>query len=215
MAAAPPPPAVPRLTTTSTSAQPHYPQHLAQRRSSSALLSPASRLTSPLPPDAESGSATARSDDSGPFFSSDVLQDQQFRQDQRNHQSYYHPSDDRAGRMMQNGQRTHGSPLHNGHERRRPQYRGSGELRNGSMGSNNGNGLGPGHGLGLGLGSNHGNGNGQGPLSVPVPAPAPAPAPGLDGRPSNGHLRAGGAYNVGVAGFDGPRSPPGNKSKCT
>ena len=112
---------------------------------------------------------------------------------------------------MHNGQRGHGSPLHDGSGHRRPHYRTSGELRNGSIGSNNGNGNGHGHGLGLGLGPNQGNGNGHGPLSVP----APPPASGLDGRLSNGHSRAGGAYNVGVTGLDGPRSPPGNKSMCS
>ena len=100
---------------------------------------------------------------------------------------------------MQQGQRGHGSPLHNGPEHRRPQYRGSGEFRNGSIGSND---------TGNGHGYSHGNGNGHGPLSVP------APSVGLDGRLSNGRSRAGGAYNSGTAGLDGPRSPPGNKSMC-
>ena len=195
---------------TSTPAQPqvklhsltYQPQPLTHRRSSSILFSSGTHHTSP-PLDGSPTSATIRNKGSGFFYSSDLTQEQQQQQQQhqRLQQTSYHLSSDKSSYTMQQGQRGHGSPLHNGHGHRRPQYRSSGEFRNGSIGSN---------GTGNGHGHSHGNGNsnGHGPLSVP------ATSAGLDGRLSNGHSRAGGAYNVGTAGLDGPRSPPGNKSMC-
>lgn len=191
---------------TSTSAQPqpylhsqqYQPQPLAHRRSSSILLSPVTHHASPSL-DGSPTSATIRNKGSRIFLSSDLNQEQQQEQSQKLQQTSYHLSSDRPSYTMQQTHRGHGSPLHNGPGHRRPQYRSSGEFRNGSIGSN---------GTGNGHGHNHGNGNGHGALSVP------APNSGLDRRLSNSHSRAGGAYNVGTAGLDGPRSPPGNKSMC-